>query len=111
MRVRPLLFMELFAPWQRPFGYGPWDVLSLLATYGYRFLFMCPDGLIENQPTRAAPYPPEYAQGYNLLAFTAAHAERIAASSIQTTCWPPALASILAKTKSGRKRFPPSSTA
>jgi FkbM family methyltransferase len=77
--MRPLLFMELFAPWQRPFGYEPWDVLSLLAGYGYRFLFACPEGLIEYQPTQAAPCPPEYAQGYNLLAFTAAHAERIAA--------------------------------
>lgn len=77
--MRPLLFMELFAPWQRPFGYGPWAVLSLLAGYGYRFLFACPQGLIEHQPTQAMPFPPEYAQGYNLLAFTEAHATRVAA--------------------------------
>ena len=77
--MRPLLFMELFAPWQRPFGYGPWDVLSLLAGYGYRFLFMCPEGLIEHQPREAMPFPPEYAQGYNVLAFTSAHAGRISA--------------------------------
>lgn len=77
--MRPLLFMELFAPWQRPFGYGPWEVLSLLAGYGYRFLFACPQGLIEHQPTQAMPFPPEYAQGYNLLAFTEAHATRVAA--------------------------------
>lgn len=77
--MRPLLFMELFAPWQRPFGYGPWEVLSLLAGYGYRFLFMCPEGLIAHQPTRAMPFPPEYARGYNVLAFSAAHGGRIAA--------------------------------
>ncbi|MBL8385137.1 MAG: FkbM family methyltransferase [Burkholderiales bacterium] len=77
---RPLIFMELFAPWERPFGYGPWDVLALLAGYGYRFLFACPDGLVAHQPTPERPLPPEFARGDNVLAFQPdAHAARVAA--------------------------------
>ena len=77
---RPLLLIELFAPWERAFGYGPWDVLSLLAAHGYAFLFACPQGLIEHQPTQAQPFPPEYEAGYNVVAFCPViHAARIAA--------------------------------
>ena len=41
-RHRPLMLIELFAPWEQAFGYGPWDVLSLLSSLGYEFLFACP---------------------------------------------------------------------
>lgn len=75
---RPLLLLELFAPWERAFQYGPWEVLSLLAAWGYRFLFACPHGLVEHQPSAERPYPPAYTQGYNVLAFHPAnHASRL----------------------------------
>ena len=76
---RPLMLLEVFAPWERPFGYGPWDVLSLLAGYGYEFLFACPQGLIEHRPAVGAPCPEEFSGGYNVLAYcTVHHASRIA---------------------------------
>src|SRR5262249_2593612 len=75
---RPLMLMELFAPWQKSFRYGPWDVLSYLSALGYRFLFACPSGLVEHQPTRQEPFPPAYEDGYNVVAFTPdKHAARI----------------------------------
>jgi FkbM family methyltransferase len=74
---RPLMLLEVFAPWERAFGYEPWELLSLLLAYGYRFLFVCPDGLVEHLPTEPKPFPPEYEMGYNVLAYSpAAHAER-----------------------------------
>lgn len=77
---RPLMLLELFAPWERPFGYAPWDVLSLLAGYGYEFLFACPQGLIEHRPTPAVPCPSAFVEGYNVLAYCAdQHASRVAA--------------------------------
>ena len=77
---RPLMLIEIFAPWERAFGYGPWEVLSLLEQLGYRFLFACPGGLVEHAPNAARPFPPEYAQGYNVLAhYPPLHASRIAA--------------------------------
>jgi FkbM family methyltransferase len=77
---RPLMLIELFAPWERAFGYGPWQVLSLLAGYGYEFLFACPQGLIEYRPVPDAPCPREFAQGYNMLAYCSErHHARIAA--------------------------------
>ena len=66
---RPLILMELFAPWESAFGYGPWDVLSVLTSLGYRILFTCPEGLIEHQPSETAPFPPEYERGYNIVAY------------------------------------------
>lgn len=66
---RPLMLMELFAPWERAFDYGPWDVLSRLSDLEYRFLFMCPAGLVEHVPSRLFPFPSDYAQGYNVVAF------------------------------------------
>ena len=79
---RPLLLIELFAPWERAFGYGPWDVLSLLAAHDYGFLFACPQGLVEHRPTQDEPFPPEYERGYNVLAFCpVVHAERVAATA------------------------------
>ncbi len=75
---RPLMLIELFAPWERAFKYGPWDVLSLLQEIGYRFLFACPNGLVEHQPSEACPFPVEYANGYNIVAYLPEkHAERI----------------------------------
>jgi FkbM family methyltransferase len=65
----PLMLIEVFAPWERAFNYGPWDVLSWLAERGYRFLFACPPGLVEHEPSQSCPFPTEYEQGYNLVAF------------------------------------------
>lgn len=77
---RPLMHIELFAPWERAFGYGPWDVLAPLADLGYRFLFACPGGLLEHRPTPATPLPTEYEHGYNVIALCdAVHADRAAA--------------------------------
>lgn len=66
---RPIMLIELFAPWESAFNYGPWEVLSLLTALGYSFLFACPNGLIEYTPSESQPFPMEYAQGYNILAF------------------------------------------
>jgi FkbM family methyltransferase len=75
---RPLMLIELFAPWQRAFNYGPWKVLSWLAERGYRFLFACPRGLVEHESSEDSPFPAGYEQGYNLIAFhPSKHADRI----------------------------------
>jgi FkbM family methyltransferase len=75
---RPLLLIELFAPWEHAFNYKPWAVLNYLMRLNYLFLFVCPEGLIEHSPTEANPFPPEYEQGYNVLAFhREKHAERM----------------------------------
>jgi FkbM family methyltransferase len=75
---RPAMLIELFAPWEKAFGYRPWEVLSLLADLGYECLFVCPCGLVEHTPTRERPFPTEYINGYNVLAvMPSAHADRI----------------------------------
>lgn len=76
--ARPLLFMEVFAPWEHAFGYGPYDVLELLMQYGYQFLFVCHEGLILHIPSYENPTPPQYVNGYNLIAFDpVVHEQRI----------------------------------
>jgi FkbM family methyltransferase len=78
--VRPLMLIEIFAPWQRAFAYGPRDVFSFLDQRGYRFLFACPTGLVAHTPTLEHPFPPEYAMGNNVVAYVPAlHAERVKA--------------------------------
>jgi len=73
------MLIEIFAPWEEGFGYTPWEPLSLLAQYGYRFLFACPKGLVAHEPTAAAPYPAGYEDGYNVLAYEPSrHAARLA---------------------------------
>jgi len=75
---RPLIVSEAYAPWQKRCGYGPWDFFAFLLDLGYRFLFLCPGGLIEHLPSESAPFPPEFEQGYNIVAFIPTrHAERI----------------------------------
>jgi FkbM family methyltransferase len=75
---RPLMLIELFAPWERAFEYGPWDVLSYLTDLGYSFLFACPHGLIEHIPSAQVPFPQQFEQGYNVVAFVASkHSHRI----------------------------------
>jgi FkbM family methyltransferase len=66
---RPLMLIELFAPWQKALGYGPWDVLSWLLDRDYRILFACPSGLVYHMPTSSRPFPPEYEAGYNIIAY------------------------------------------
>ncbi len=78
--VRPLMVIEIFAPWERAFGYRPWEPLSWLLDRGYRFLFACPSGLVEHTPAEFDPFPPEYELGYNVVAFVPEiHSERIEA--------------------------------
>jgi hypothetical protein len=75
---RPLMLIELFAPWERAFGYEPWDVLSLLSALRYRFLFACPEGLVEHEPVRTDPFPREFERGYNVVAFVGdTHRDRL----------------------------------
>ena len=75
---RPLMLIEVFAPWEKAFNYGPWEVFRLLGGWGYRFLFVCPNGLVEYDPSAAKPFPPDYKQAYNVLAFCPEkHKERI----------------------------------
>src|SRR3972149_2356797 len=60
------------------FGSRPWNPFPWLLELGYRFLFACPNGLVDYLPTEAEPFPPEYEMGYNVLAYSpAAHAERV----------------------------------
>lgn len=73
---RPLIVAEVYAPWERRFGYGPWDFLAPLAALGYRFLFLCPGGLIEHEPTGSAPFPPEFEHGYNVVAYVPGRHDR-----------------------------------
>ena len=78
--ARPLMLIEVFAPWERAFGYRPWELLSWLLERGYRLLFACPNGLVEHVPTESGPFPPEYEMGYNVVAFLPEiHSERIGA--------------------------------
>jgi FkbM family methyltransferase len=75
---RPLMLIEVFAPWEKAFGYKPWELFSWLLEWGYRFLFACPSGLVEYLPNESRPFPQEYAMGYNVLAHSpAAHAMRV----------------------------------
>jgi FkbM family methyltransferase len=75
---RPLMLIEVFAPWEKAFGYGPWQPLSWLMQRGYEFLFACPSGLVEHVPSESRPFPPEYELGYNVLAYVPeAHSERV----------------------------------
>jgi FkbM family methyltransferase len=75
---RPLMVAELFAPWEKAFGYGPWAALSYLMKFEYQFLFMCPGGLVEHHPSPTAPVPSEYEQGDMIVAFVPeSHTDRI----------------------------------
>ncbi len=75
---RPLIVAEAYAPWEQRCGYGPWEFFAPLLGMGYRFLFLCPGGLIEHLPLESAPFPPEFEHGYNVVAYSPErHAERI----------------------------------
>jgi FkbM family methyltransferase len=77
--ARPLLLMELYAPWQRAFGYGPWAVLEMLLGWGYTVDFICPEGLVAHAPTASQPFPAAYERGYNVLVHHPQHhATRVA---------------------------------
>jgi len=77
-RYRPLMLIEIFAPWERAFGYGPWEVFTLLMEYGYRFLFACPQGLVAYTPSQPSPFPSQYINGYNVVAFNGnRHGDRV----------------------------------
>jgi FkbM family methyltransferase len=70
---RPLMLIEVFAPWERAFGYGPWEVFTYVMKYGYELLFACPEGLVPYRPSQASPFPSQYIGGYNVVAFHANH--------------------------------------
>jgi FkbM family methyltransferase len=65
---QPLLFMEVFAPWEKCFGYTPSELFHVLARFNYRYLFACSGGLVEHTPTSSQPFPREYRDGYNIIA-------------------------------------------
>jgi FkbM family methyltransferase len=74
----PLMLIEVFAPWELAFGYQPWTPLSWLLERGYRFLFACPNGLVDHLPTEGNPFPSDYEKGYNIVAYDPnVHAGRI----------------------------------
>ncbi len=50
---------------EKAFHYQPWTPLSLLLSYGYEILFICPEGIVEHRPTMEQPFPAEYVAGYN----------------------------------------------
>jgi FkbM family methyltransferase len=64
----PNFLIEVFAPWERAFGYGPMEIFNRLARYGYQVLFACPEGLVEHDITDESPFPKSYAHGYNIVA-------------------------------------------
>ncbi|MHB1561504.1 MAG: FkbM family methyltransferase [Isosphaeraceae bacterium] len=70
---RPMIVAEVYAPWERRFGSGPWDFLGPLAELGYRFFFLCPGGLVDHQPSATSPFPPEFEHGYNVVAYVPCH--------------------------------------
>jgi FkbM family methyltransferase len=75
---RPLIVSEVYAPWQERFGYGPWDFFAPLIDLGYRFLFLCRGGLIEHTPSELSPFPVEFENGYNVVAYVPdRHAKRM----------------------------------
>jgi FkbM family methyltransferase len=75
---RPLMVAEVYAPWQQRCGYGPWEFFAPLLGLGYRFLFLCPGGLVEHLPSESAPFPPQFGDSYNVVAYVPErHAERI----------------------------------
>ena len=65
--ARPVLHVEVFAPWLRRLGQTPWDVLSFLQRFDYQFWYTCPEGLVQHVPTSATPYPPGFENGYNVI--------------------------------------------
>jgi hypothetical protein len=76
--ARPLILAEVYAPWQRRCGYGPWEFFAPLLELGYRFLFLCPGGLVDHAPCESAPFPSEFENGSNVLAYVPGrHDDRI----------------------------------
>jgi hypothetical protein len=74
--ARPAMLIEIFAPWERAFGYGPWEPLELLHRLGYQLFFACPAGLVPHTPTAESPFPPAYVDGYNVVAVSPSHHAR-----------------------------------
>jgi FkbM family methyltransferase len=75
---RPLIVAEVYAPWQHRCGYGPWEFFAPLLDLGYRFLFLCRGGCIEHVPSESAPFPAEFEDGYNVVAYVPGrHDQRI----------------------------------
>jgi hypothetical protein len=73
-----LIVAEVYAPWQQRSGYGSWEFFAPLLGLGYRFLFLCRGGLIEHLPSESAPFPPEFEDSYNVVAYIPEqHADRI----------------------------------
>src|SRR5204862_1827222 len=66
-KARPVLHLECFAPWQRAFGYAPWDLVSMVQNEGYDFLFACPGGLVAHRPTQANPFPDAFRHGNKVV--------------------------------------------
>lgn len=74
----PIMLIEIFAPWEKAFNYQPIEVFTLLKKYDYSFLFVCPEGLIEFNPSYECQFPKEYINGYNVIAFNQfKHRDRI----------------------------------
>lgn len=82
---RPLMLLEIFAPWEKAFHYQPWAPLSLLLSYGYEILFICPVGAVKHRPTLEQPFPVEYEAGYNIIAYQPQlHQSRIKARKVRS---------------------------
>lgn len=75
--AKPIMLIEVFGPWEKAFNYKPWEVFSLLLNNGYEVAFICPEGLIYHTPTKDVPFPPEYINGYNIIAYQSHHIDRM----------------------------------
>jgi hypothetical protein len=47
----------------------PSDLFAAVGEYDYRFLFACPEGLVEHEPSDSRPFPSTFEWGYNVIAF------------------------------------------
>ncbi|MHC2069862.1 FkbM family methyltransferase [Bremerella sp. T1] len=95
--AQPVLVMEVFAPWQAGFGYGPWQLFQILNDLGYEINFACPEGLVSHRPTQDQPMPRAYENGYNIVAVhpekhtsVKQRLERLKAGSPEVLPMPPA---------------------
>jgi FkbM family methyltransferase len=102
---RPAMLIEIFAPWEKAFGYTPAAVFSLLMKMGYEFLFACPEGLVPYRPTKEHPFPPGYRLGYNVIAAVKErYADRLSAleslyvggAEVPLSMPPPPIANVIA---------------
>jgi FkbM family methyltransferase len=73
----PMMLIEMHEPWQRAFGYEPWEPVNLLKSFGYNFLFTHQDRILDFDLTQLQVMPAVRDQ--NVVVYhPARHLERVA---------------------------------